>query len=63
MAWKKPAAWLPVLAVVAACQPAATPTPAVTTPAVDLVARGEYLVRTAGCNDCHTAGYGESGAS
>ncbi len=25
----------------------------------DLVARGEYLVRIAGCNDCHTAGYAE----
>jgi mono/diheme cytochrome c family protein len=23
----------------------------------DLVARGEYLVRIAGCNDCHTPGY------
>jgi mono/diheme cytochrome c family protein len=27
----------------------------------DLVARGEYLVRIGGCNDCHTPGYGESG--
>lgn len=24
-----------------------------------LLARGEYLVRIAGCNDCHTAGYAE----
>ncbi|MGV8959604.1 MAG: hypothetical protein ACOH1V_04380 [Stenotrophomonas sp.] len=24
-----------------------------------LLRRGEYLVRTAGCNDCHTAGYAE----
>lgn len=24
----------------------------------ELVARGEYLVRTAGCNDCHTPDYG-----
>jgi mono/diheme cytochrome c family protein len=23
-----------------------------------LVERGRYLIRTAGCNDCHTAGYG-----
>ena len=23
--------------------------------------RGRYLVRVAGCNDCHTAGYAESG--
>jgi mono/diheme cytochrome c family protein len=26
-----------------------------------LLARGEYLVRIAGCNDCHTPGYAESG--
>lgn len=25
----------------------------------DAVARGEYLVRVGGCNDCHTAGYAE----
>src|SRR5262245_13210285 len=25
------------------------------------VARGRYLVATAGCNDCHTAGYAEAG--
>lgn len=25
---------------------------------VTLVARGRYLVQTAGCNDCHTPGYG-----
>lgn len=24
----------------------------------ELLARGEYLVRIAGCNDCHTPGYG-----
>ncbi len=23
--------------------------------------RGEYLIRIGGCNDCHTAGYGEKG--
>lgn len=23
----------------------------------DLIARGQYLVKVAGCNDCHTAGY------
>jgi len=27
--------------------------------ASDLVARGEYLVRITGCNDCHTAGYAQ----
>jgi mono/diheme cytochrome c family protein len=26
-----------------------------------LLARGEYLVRIAGCNDCHTPGYAETG--
>ena len=25
------------------------------------LARGEYIVRTSGCNDCHTAGYAEQG--
>lgn len=32
-------------------------------PAVDkgTLARGKYLVATSGCNDCHTAGYPESG--
>ncbi|MCC8363931.1 cytochrome C [Lysobacter sp. A6] len=27
----------------------------------ELIARGEYLARIAGCNDCHTPGYPESG--
>ena len=26
-----------------------------------LIAQGEYLARIAGCNDCHTPGYAESG--
>lgn len=44
-----------------ACQPASDLTPITAAAAVgDPVARGEYLVRTAGCNDCHTAGYIES---
>jgi len=33
----------------------------VTTPA--LVARGRYLVKIAGCNDCHTARYTETGGA
>lgn len=40
---------------------AATLAPATATPAaagVDWLARGEYLVRIGGCNDCHTPGYG-----
>jgi mono/diheme cytochrome c family protein len=28
-----------------------------------LVDRGRYLVRTAGCNDCHTPGYAEGGGN
>jgi mono/diheme cytochrome c family protein len=27
----------------------------------DVLKRGEYLLRIGGCNDCHTAGYGEKG--
>lgn len=27
----------------------------------ELLARGEYLVRVAGCNDCHTEGYAQAG--
>ena len=27
------------------------------------IERGRYLVRIAGCNDCHTAGYAESGGT
>ncbi|HSN21210.1 MAG TPA: c-type cytochrome [Usitatibacter sp.] len=27
----------------------------------DPIARGRYLVKIAGCNDCHTPGYGSSG--
>jgi len=27
----------------------------------DLLARGEYITRTSGCNDCHTPGFAESG--
>jgi mono/diheme cytochrome c family protein len=48
---------------VAPADAAATPSAASTRPAGDeqLLARGEYLVRIAGCNDCHTPGYAESG--
>ncbi len=45
------------LLLLAGCQ--RTPAPeAVPAPAVDLIAKGEYVVRLGGCNDCHTAGYG-----
>jgi len=48
---------LPLL--LAACQMTTqAPAPVAAAPAIDLVARGEYLVRMAGCNDCHTPGYG-----
>ena len=42
-----------------ACQEPQTQTKAVVSAptASDLVARGDYLVRIAGCNDCHTPGY------
>ena len=66
---KRLAVALPLLAL-AACQPeaaepadaapdaAATPVAAaVLPPDGELLAQGEYLVRIAGCNDCHTAGY------
>lgn len=29
----------------------------------DTIARGEYLARVAGCNDCHTASYPETGGN
>lgn len=29
----------------------------------DAVERGRYIVATSGCNDCHTAGYPESGGN
>jgi mono/diheme cytochrome c family protein len=29
----------------------------------DSIARGRYLVKIAGCNDCHTAGYASSGGA
>ena len=61
---------LPALSLLlVACQPQATQAPTTSPPAaataaaaaaVDLVARGEYLVRIAGCNDCHTAAYAEN---
>ncbi|HEY5809855.1 MAG TPA: hypothetical protein VIT67_17915 [Povalibacter sp.] len=43
-------------------QPAASPAPSATSPVIDtvVVERGRYLVKTAGCNDCHTPGYAVS---
>lgn len=64
----KPTRLLPftaLLLVLSACRadgenPAAPPAAADGDAAAhELIARGEYLVRTAGCNDCHTAGYME----
>ena len=59
---------LPVLTLaLAACQPQADRAVAASAPApssdASLMARGEYLVRIAGCNDCHTPGYAESGGT
>ncbi len=60
MAPMKSAGLIPALLLLAACQPAATsPQAAVSAPAMDLAARGAYLVKTTGCNDCHTPGYTE----
>ncbi|HSD16460.1 MAG TPA: hypothetical protein VLC71_04255 [Thermomonas sp.] len=46
--------------------PPTTASPATASPAIasidrdaELLARGDYLVRIAGCNDCHTPAYGE----
>lgn len=48
---------LPALVLLAGCQAASAP--AAVTAQQALLARGEYLVRIAGCNDCHTPGYPE----
>ena len=45
-------------AAVATPHPAATP---VALTDAQLIERGDYMVRIAGCNDCHTPGYAESG--
>lgn len=53
---------LPVAGCTSSSTPPAAITAATLAPAsahADLLARGEYLVRIAGCNDCHTAGYAE----
>ena len=52
-----------VLAACTAPTPPATATPAIASIDRDaeLLARGEYLIRIAGCNDCHTPSYGERG--
>lgn len=66
---------LPVLALLATAACARGPQPVDTTtlaanlaPVANLaagdaevLARGEYLTRIAGCNDCHTPGYAETG--
>ena len=58
----------PVVAalLLAACDPQDDAPPAAATPAAataneGLVAHGEYIVRIAGCNDCHTEAYGPRG--
>ena len=51
------------LSACTASTPPATATPAIASIDRDaeLLARGDYLVRIAGCNDCHTPRYGERG--
>ena len=43
----------------AACQQQPAAAPAIAAP--DVIAKGEYIVKIGGCNDCHTAGYAQSG--
>lgn len=54
-----------LLTAMVACQPeaprAVASLPAPAPSEADLLARGEYLVRIAGCNDCHTPGYAQAG--
>ena len=56
---------LAVMALAACSAPAATETtaakPAGLSSEAELLARGDYLVRIAGCNDCHTPAYAERG--
>ena len=55
---------LAVMALAACSAPAAPETtaakPAGLSSEAELLARGEYLVRIAGCNDCHTPAYAEN---
>ena len=47
--------------LLAGCQRDAAPdSGAAADPAASLLARGEYVVKIGGCNDCHTPGYGPS---
>jgi hypothetical protein len=49
------------LCLITACQQSSSASQSVAAPAqADLIARGEYVIRTTGCNDCHTMGYAES---
>ncbi|SOD56621.1 c-type cytochrome [Pseudoxanthomonas wuyuanensis] len=59
MPYRFPVSAALLAAALTACQPATQHTP-VADAGANPIARGEYLVRTAGCNDCHTAGYIES---
>jgi mono/diheme cytochrome c family protein len=55
-------ATLAVASLAAPAAPAPSPAPAPQRPSEkDAVALGRYLVKTTGCNDCHTAGYAASG--
>lgn len=58
------------VACLAACTASTSPAPAAAPAAAttatsdaDLLARGDYLVRVAGCNDCHTPAYGDRGGN
>lgn len=53
---------VPALMVMAAAV-AHAETPSTSSPPATLLERGRYLVKIAGCNDCHTPRYAESGGA
>lgn len=47
----------------ATAEPAASEAGAAPTADMRMVARGRYIVQIAGCNDCHTPGYAQTGGN
>ncbi len=54
---------VPVVLVMAAAVAHAETPPTSSSPPATLLERGRYLVKIAGCNDCHTPRYAESGGA
>src|SRR3982751_5765664 len=52
-----------VLALVLACAIPLAHAQSKSTVDPKMLTRGKYLVQTSGCNDCHTAGYAQSGGN